>query len=337
MQNVFVFLGPVIVAVGLIFALRHYGSLWLQAYFSGTDIGFLSLISMSLKNIDPGVIVQAKIMAVQAGLAPISIEHMEAQYLAGGNLPNVMIAMVAAQRAGITLDWTTASAIDLAGRDIKAAVDTSVNPRVIQCPEQQDASNNTLDAVAQDGIQLKVKVSVTVRTNIAQLIGGANELTIIARVGQGIVTAVGACADYRDVLADPSRITRQVLLKGLDSQTSLAIVSIDVSSITVGANIGSRLRLEQANTDILVARAAAEERKAMAIAKQHEMIALTTRNQARFVLAESLVPSALAYAIQRHPPVFPRPLDDRSLLLRCNQPILGLQQIQGAQQIILNG
>ncbi|MCU0707657.1 MAG: flotillin-like FloA family protein [Pirellula sp.] len=321
MQIFLSFLVPIVLMVGLILTLGLYGRLWLEAYFSGTDIRFVSLISMSLKNIDPRVIVQAKIIAVQAGLAPISTEHMEAQYLAGGNLKNVMIAMVSAQRAGIDLDWITASAIDLAGRDIKAAVDTSVNPRVIQCPEQQNASNTTLDAVAQDGIQLKVRVSVTVRTNLARLIGGANELTIIARVGQGIVTAVGACADYRDVLSDPSRITRQVLLKGLDSQTSLAIVSIDVSSIAVGVNIGSRLRLEQANADILVACAAAEERKAMAIARQHEMFALTGRNQARLILAQSLVPSAIAHAIQLHTP-FSRTLEDRSHLLCHAQPLL---------------
>ena len=285
-------------SLGLMLLFARTWMLWLQAYVSGTDIDLLSLFLMPLRKVDPRAIVRAKIMAAQAGLNAISTNAMEAQYLAGGDVHRVTLALIAANRAKIELDWNTAAAIDLAGRDILEAVQVSVNPKVIHCPLQETGSTRTLDAVSQDGIQLKVRALVTVRTNISQLIGGAVEPTVIARVGQGIVSAIGSCDNYQQALQDPKLITRQVIAKGLDSQTSYSIISIDIADIDVGTNIGARLRIDQANADIRVARAAAERRRAMAIAHQHEMVALTTQHRASLVLAEAQIPIAVATAFR---------------------------------------
>ena len=284
--------------VVILYVVSRYFSLWLQAYVSKTRIGMLSLVLMSLRRVDPRVVVQCRVMAVQAGLADIPIKLLEAQILAGGDVERITVALIAAHRAGIQLDWNTASAIDLAGRDILAAVQLSVNPHVIDCPDPKAGRGTTLYGVARDGIQLKVRVRVTVRTNVAQLVGGATEATIVARVGQGIVSAIGLCRTYSDALADPQVIARHVQAKGLDSQTAFEIVSIDIVEINVGANIGAQLRTDQATADIRIARASAEKRRAMAIAREQEMKAQTVENEAAVVLAEVDVPLAIAEAFR---------------------------------------
>ena len=251
---------------------------------------------MSLRRIDPQTVVRCKIMCVQAGIADVSTNALEAQYLAGGDIQRITVAMIVAQRASIKLDFDTAAAVDLAGRDILEAVRLSVNPKVIMCPDPETGHGDTLDGVSKDGIQLKVRARVTVRTNLQQLVGGATEATIIARVGQGIVSAIGSCECYRDALADPLIITRQVLAKGLDSQTAFAIVSIDIADIDVGTNIGARLQHAQAEADIRIARAHAEERRAMAVAREQQMVALTREYEAEIVLAEVEIPAAVAAA-----------------------------------------
>lgn len=285
-----------IFAAGFALVLRHYFVLWLQAYFAGAHVSLLSLVSMSLRKIDPQVIVRCRIMCVQAGLADISRDALESQYLAGGDVKRITVALIVAHRASIELSFDTAAAVDLAGRDILDAVRLSVNPKVIMCPDPETGHGDTLDGVAKDGIQLKVRVRVTVRTNLPQLVGGATEATVIARVGQGIVSAIGSCESYRDALADPQIITRQVLAKGLDSQTAFAIVSIDIADIDVGTNVGAKLQHAQAEADIRIARAHAEERRAMAVAKEQQMIALTREYEAEIVLAEIGIPAAIAEA-----------------------------------------
>lgn len=283
-----------LVISGLLLVISRYFSLWLEAAVTGTHIRLSSLVMMSLRNVNPKTIVQCKVMAVQAGISPIPTNLIEAQYLAGGNVQRITKSLIAAHRAGIQLDWNTAAAIDLAGRDILEAVQVSVNPKVINCPDPEDGHGETLNGVAQDGIQLKVRVRVTVRTNLNQLVGGATESTVIARVGQGIVSAIGSCASYRDALADPQIITRQVVEKGLDSQTAFAIVSIDIADIDVGSNIGAILQIDQANADMRIARADAEKRRAMAVAFEQEMKALTREHEAAVVLAEAKIPQAIA-------------------------------------------
>ena len=237
-------------------------------------------------------------MAVQAGLSSITTNSMESHFLAGGNVPLVIRALIAAHRAQIELDWKTASAIDLAGRNVLEAVQTSVKTKVIDCPDVARTGRPTLDGVAKDGIQLKAKARVTVRTNISQLIGGATEETIIARVGEGIVSAIGSCESHKQVLANPMLIARNVLAKGLDSQTAYEIVSIDIADIDVGDNVGARLQADQAEADVRIARAHAEERRAAAVAQEQEMRALTQENQAQVVLAEAEIPKAMAAAFR---------------------------------------
>ncbi|MCG6158166.1 flotillin-like FloA family protein [Rubinisphaera margarita] len=287
--------------LGVLGLLSSYLSLWLQAYVSGVYIGLFPLVWMSLRHVNPKTVVRVKIMAAQAGLADIPLDELEAQYLAGGDIHRVTLALITANRARISLDWKTAAAIDLAGRDILEAVQVSVTPKLIYCPARGIEELKTLDGVAKDGIQLKVQAVVTVRTNLIQLIGGATESTVIARVGQGIVSAIGSCDTYRQALADPAVITRQVLAKGLDSQTSFAIVSIDIARIEVGENLGAKLRLIQATTDIRIAQAVAEKRRAMAIARQQEMVTLTKENGARLVLAEAQIPPAVSEAFRVGP------------------------------------
>lgn len=284
---------------GLLFVLSRYASLWLQAILTGTHIGLLSLVTMSLRKINPQTVVQCKIMAVQAGLTDIPTALLEAQYLAGGDIARITRALVVAHRAGIPLDWDTAAAVDLAGRDILEAVQLSVNPKVIFCPDPSVGRGDTLDGVAKDGIQLKVRVRVTVRTNLFQLIGGATESTVIARVGQGIVSAIGSCESYGDALADPMVITRRVLSQSLDSQTAFEIVSIDIADIDVGENIGAKLQSDQAGADVRIALAHSEKRRAMAVAREQEMVALTRENEAAVVLAEAQIPCEIASAFRK--------------------------------------
>jgi uncharacterized protein YqfA (UPF0365 family) len=276
----------------------QFASLWLQCKMTRAGITLYDLITMRLRRVNPAVIVRGKIMAVQSGVTkvyPISSRALEAHYLAGGNVPNVIRALVAAQRADIDLSWDTAQAIDLAGRDILEAVRTSVYPKVIDCPDRAKTAG-TLDAVAADGIQLRARARVTVRTNIEQLIGGATEETVIARVGQGIVQAIGSTPAYKTVLENPDGISQTVLGQGLEAQTAYEIVSIDIADIDVGENIGARLQADQAEADMRVAQAKAEQRRAGARAREQEMIAKIQENRAKVVLAEAEVPKAVADA-----------------------------------------
>jgi uncharacterized protein YqfA (UPF0365 family) len=287
-------LGGLIVFV-LIVALGTYFSLWFRAFVTRARVGFPTLVMMSLRKVNPKVIVDCKVMVVQAGLTGISNQELEAHYLSGGNVRRTVQAMIIAHRADIPLTWNTAAAIDLAGRDILEAVRMSVDPRVIDCPDPRvPPGRTTLDAIAKNGIQLKVQARVTVRSNLEQLVGGAAEETVIARVGEGIVSAIGSSESHADVLSNPMVIARRVLERGLDSQTAFEIVSIDIANIDVGENVGARLQFDQAEADVRVARAHAEERRARAVAAEQEMLALTVENRAQVVLAEAEIPKAAA-------------------------------------------
>lgn len=283
-------------AFGLFVVLSKYFGLWLRAFVTRARIGLPSLVFMSFRRVNPNTIVNAKVMAVQAGLVGIANRDLESHLLAGGNVPRVVQALIAAHRARIELDWNTAAAIDLAGRDVLTAVQMSVDPKVIDCPDPNAPGRNTLDGIAKDGIQLQVKARVTVRTNLVQLIGGAAQETVIARVGEGIVSAIGSSEDHKAVLSNPTLISRRVLERGLDSQTAFAIVSIDIANVDVGENVGARLQADQAEADMRVARAKAEERRASAVATEQEMKALTQENQAKVVDAEAAIPKAQAQA-----------------------------------------
>jgi uncharacterized protein YqfA (UPF0365 family) len=279
----------------------RFARLWIQSVMTGAGIGMFDLMRMWFRKVSPNVIVRSKIMSVQAGLdedEDLSTKALEAHYLAGGNVPLVIRAMIAAKKAKIIdLSFRRATAIDLAGRNILEAVQTSVYPRVIDCPPQS-GKRLTLDAVAKNGIQLKVKARVTVRANLDQLIGGATEETIVARVGEGIVSAIGSAETHAEVLANPDRISRAVLARKLDSQTAFEIVSIDIADIDVGDNIGARLQADQAEADTRVARAAAESRRAMAVSAEQEFVASIEQNRAKLVEAEAEVPKAMADAFR---------------------------------------
>ncbi len=294
---VFVLLGMIVFLA--IFA--QFASLWLQCKMTRAGIGLLDLVYMRFRRVNPVVIVRSKIMAVQAGLLkkyPITTRALEAHALAGGNVPNVIRALIAADKAEIPLNWETAQAIDLAGRDILEAVTTSVYPKVIDCPDPK-RTQGTLSAVAADGIELRVRARVTVRTNIQQLIGGATEETVIARVGQGIVQAIGSTRSYKTVLENPDFISKTVLEQGLEAQTAYEIVSIDIADIDVGENIGARLSADRAEADMRVAQASAEQRRAAARAREQEMVARIQQNKAAVVLAEAEVPKAVADAFEK--------------------------------------
>ena len=288
----------IIVLVVLVFVgifLRFF-NLWLQALMSNAHVGFFSLLGMWLRKVNPSIIVQARIMAVKAGL-PLETDMLEAHYLARGNVGNVVRALIAASKANIPLTFQKATAIDLAGRDVLEAVRTSVNPRVIDCPDPTKG-RSTIDAVAMDGIQLKARARVTVRANIERLVGGATEETIIARVGEGIVTTIGSAASHKQVLENPDMISKRVLDKGLDSGTAFEILSIDIADIDVGDNIGAKLQAAQADADKQIAQAAAEGRRAQAAAREQEMKAAVVENRAKVVLAEAEIPKAMATAFR---------------------------------------
>ena len=293
----------VVLALIMAWVILSYGGLWFQAYMSRANVSLLSLVGMSFRRVNSRTIVQGKIMATQAGIGVekhtgVTTRRLEAHYLAGGNVPNVITAIIAAHRADIDLDFDRAAAIDLAGRDVLDAVRTSVYPKVIDCPDPKRSGRTTLSAIAKNGVELKVRARVTVRTNIEQLIGGATEETIIARVGEGIITAIGSSASHLQVMEQPDRISKAVLERGLDAQTAFEIVSIDIADIDVGQNIGARLQAEQAEADTRVARAKAEERRALATAREQEMKAQVARNRAQVVLAEADVPLAMAAAFR---------------------------------------
>lgn len=294
------FVGFVVLIALLVFF--RYFRLWIQSKTTGAGISIFDLIGMSFRKVNPGIIVRSKIMAVQAGLdessTGLTSKALESHYLSGGNVPLVVQALIAANKAKtIMLTFKEATAIDLAGRNILEAVQTSVYPKVIDCPARA-SSRPSLDAVAKDGIQLKVKARVTVRANLQRLIGGATEETIIARVGEGIVSAIGSAESHANVLENPDLISKAVLAKRLDSQTAFEIVSIDIADIDVGDNIGARLQADQAEADTRVARARAEGRRAMAIAAEQERIAEIQESRSKLVEAEAQVPKAIAESFQ---------------------------------------
>lgn len=292
-----VILGLVVLTIALV--LLQFFRLWLQAFMSNADVGMFDLIGMRLRKVDATTVVLCKIQLVKSGISVVSTNDLESHYLAGGRVPNVTRAMIAANRAVLDLDWKKACAIDLAGRDITDAVKTSVDPKVIDVPSPRtDAGKVTIDAVAKDGIQLKAKARVTVRTNIKQLIGGATEETIIARVGEGIVSAIGSANSYKEVIENPDRISKAVLAKGLDSGTAFEILSIDIADVDVGENIGAKLQADQAEADKRRFQAEAEKRRAMAMALAAENKAKIEENRALVTLAEAEIPKAMAEAFR---------------------------------------
>ena len=279
----------------------HFLGVWIRALMSGAKVSLWSLVGMKLRRINPALIVDARISVIKAGLQ-ISTNELEAHYLAGGNVINVVRALIAADKANIPLTFTRAAAIDLAGRDVEEAVRTSVQPKVIDCPNM-DKTPLGLDAVAKDGIRLLVKARVTVRANIERLVGGAGEETIIARVGQGIVSAIGSSLTYKAVLENPDTISQRVLNSGLDAQTGYEIVSIDIADISVAgmgdvANVGAKLETERADADKIMRQAEAEGRKAMAVAEEQEMRARVQAMNAKVVEARAEVPLAMAEALR---------------------------------------
>jgi uncharacterized protein YqfA (UPF0365 family) len=260
-------------------------NLWITAQFSGVRVGLLELVFMRIRKVPPGIIVNSMITATKAGI-DITTSELETHYLAGGNVPTVIKALISADKANINLSFKQATAIDLAGREVFEAVQISVNPKVITTPK--------VAAVAQDGIQLIAIARVTVRANIQQLVGGAGEDTILARVGEGIVTSIGSSATHKAVLSDPDKISKLVLARGLDAGTAFEILSIDIADIDVGVNIGAILQTDQAQADLKVAEAKAEERRAMAVAEEQEMKAKSQEARAKVIMAEADIPLAIA-------------------------------------------
>jgi len=290
-----VIIGGIFLLIFVALAFQYIG-LYLQAWVSGAKVGLIDLIMMRFRKVNAKSVVINRISAKKAGIE-LSSDQLEAHYLAGGRITNVVRAMIAADKAKIDLQWETATAIDLAGRDILEAVRTSVDPKVIDCPSEGGAKR-TIDAVAGDGIQLKARARVTVRTNIARLVGGATEETIIARVGEGIISTIGSAPTHLKVLENPDNISKTVLAKGLDAGTAFEILSIDIADIDVGENIGATLQAHQAEADKSRFQAEAEKRRAMAVAQEAEYRAEEQKNRALVVLAEAEVPKAMADAFR---------------------------------------
>jgi len=281
--------GLVLIGLFILFSIVPVG-LWIQAWASGVRVPLTTLIGMRLRRIPPARIIYPLINATKAGI-PVELNKLESHYLAGGNVDRVVNALIAAQKAGINLTFDRAAAIDLAGRDVLEAVQVSVNPKVIQTP--------MVAAVAKDGIQLLATARITVRANIDRLVGGAGEETIIARVGEGIVTTIGSAASHKDVLENPDLISKTVLQKGLDAGTAFEILSVDIADVDVGKNIGAQLQIDQAEADKKIAQAKAEERRAMAVAAEQEMRAKVEEMRAKLVEAQAAVPMALAEALKK--------------------------------------
>lgn len=307
MQSIGIFL-LLIVAIAVLIVLGlffYFLKVWVRAWMSGAHVSLFNLVGMKLRSVPPTLIVDARIRAVKAGL-DLDTDALEAHYLAGGNVINVVQALIAADKANIDLSFQRAAAIDLAGRDVYDAVRTSVNPKVIDCPDPSKGTT-MLDAVAKDGIRLLVKARVTVRANLERLVGGATEDTIIARVGQGIISAIGSATSYKDVLENPDHISRKVLQSGLDAQTAFEIVSIDIADVSVAgvsgarevANVGALLETERAEADKKLRQAEAEGRRATAIAAEQEMRARVQEMQAKVVEAQAQVPLAIAEALRK--------------------------------------
>lgn len=287
----FSFMFIIVAVVAIVALFFHFVplGLWISALAAGVNVGIFTLIGMRLRRVSPSKIVLPLVKANKAGLS-VNVNQLEAHYLAGGDVDRVVDALIAAERASIPLTFERAAAIDLAGRDVLEAVQKSVNPKVIETP--------TISAVAKNGIELKVRARVTVRANIDRLVGGAGEATIIARVGEGIVTTVGSSEEHTDVLENPDHISRTVLNKGLDAGSAFEILSIDIADVDVGRNIGAQLMTDQAEADKNIAQAKAEERRAMAVAKEQEMRAYTQEMQAKVVEAQAEVPQALSQALR---------------------------------------
>ncbi len=293
-----------IAVVILLSVFFYFLKVWVRAWMSGAYISLLNLVGMKLRNVPPTLIVDARIRSVKAGLS-LTTDQLEAHFLAGGDVINVVQALIAADKANIELSFQRAAAIDLAGRDVYDAVRTSVNPKVIDCPDPAKGAA-MLDAVAKDGIRLLVKARVTVRANLARLVGGATEDTIIARVGQGIVSAIGSSPSYKNVLENPDEISKKVLNSGLDSQTAFEIVSIDIADVSVAgvsgarevANVGALLETERAEADKKLRQAEAEGRRATAVAAEQEMRARIQEMQAKVVAAQAEIPMAIATALK---------------------------------------
>ncbi len=280
-----------------IFVFLKYANLYIRSVLTGAGIGLFDMFAMSLRKVDPAVIVNSKVMLVQARIEGIERRDLEAHLLAGGRVLRLVQSIISANRAGIELDFRTAAGIDLAGRDLLDAVKTSVTPKVIDCPNPA-SGKTTIAAVAKDGIQVLARARVTVRTNIARLVGGAGEETIIARVGEGIVSTIGSKDTHALVLENPDDISKTVLSRGLDAGTAFEIVSIDIADVDIGTNIGARLQADQAEADKRVAQALAEKRRAMAVAAEQEFKATVQENRAKVVLAEAEVPLAMAEALR---------------------------------------
>lgn len=286
-----------LIVLGFLLLFFRFFGLWFRAMLSGASVGMGKLIGMWLRHVNAGVIVDSRIMLTKAGI-DVDSDMLETHFLARGDVLKVSRALVAANKANIPLPFQRAAAIDLAGRDVLEAVKTSVNPKVIDCPDPSKGKQ-TIDAVAKDGIQLQVKARVTVRANIERLVGGATEETIIARVGEGIVTTIGSSETYKSVLENPDLISKRVLEKGLDAGTAFEILSIDIADIDVGANVGAKLQADQAEADKRRFQAEAEKRRAAAQAREQEMLALVQENRAKVVLAESEIPLAIADAFRK--------------------------------------
>ncbi|MCG3150377.1 MAG: hypothetical protein PCFJNLEI_03861 [Verrucomicrobiae bacterium] len=289
-----------IVAFIVVIIVISFINVWIQARFSGAPVTFLNLLSMKLRRVPIGLVVQSRITAVKAGIA-LNTDQLEAHYLAGGDVNQVVRALIAADKAQLNLDFNRAAAIDLAthqsGKSVFEAVMTSVNPKVIDCPGAA-SGKQSIDAVAKDGIQVKAKARVTVRTNLDRFVGGATEETIVARVGEGIVTTIGSADTYKAVLENPDSISKRVLERGLDAGTAFEILSIDIADVDVGDNIGARLQTEQAEANKQIAQAAAETRRALAVATEQEMKARTQEMRAKVVEAEAQIPMAMAEAFR---------------------------------------
>ena len=289
-----------VVALIIFFVILSFINIWIQARMTGAPVSFLTLLSMKLRRVPIALVVQSRITAVKAGI-PLTTDQLEAHYLAGGDVNQVVRALIAAEKANLNLGFNQAAAIDLAthqsGKSDFEAVMTSVNPKVIDCPNPA-SGKQLITAVAKDGIELRVKARVTVRTHLDRFVGGATEETIIARVGEGIVTAIGSAESYKDVLENPDTISKTVLAKGLDASTAFGIMSIDIADVDVGDNIGARLQTEQAEANKQIAQAAAETRRALAAANEQEMKARTQEMRAKVVEAEAQIPMAMAEAFR---------------------------------------
>lgn len=290
----------VVVLLVTAFLLFNFFGVWIRARVSNAPVALLNMIAMRFRRVPVGLIVDSRITAMKAGIE-ISTDVLEAHYMAGGNVDHLILALIAADKAGITLDINRACAIDLAtkgtGKTVLEAVRTSINPKVIDCPNPI-SGKITIDAVAKDGIGVRARARVTVRTNLDRFVGGATEETIVARVGEGIVTSIGSANSYKDVLENPDRISKNVLARGLDSNTAFEILSIDIADVDIGENIGAKLQAEQAEADKRVAQARAEVRRAAAVAGEQEMVAKTQEMRAKVVEAEAQVPLAIAEAFR---------------------------------------